>query len=347
MAELRRDYFTDRMTIISPERMKRPREFKSAAKEGGGECDFCPGNEERTPPADLVLVEREGSLLKLSDSEGEIIRNWRVRVFPNKYPAVSLSDLGSYSDHPLYSEPAYGYHYVVVATPNHDEAFSEMSVEQWSNVLTIVQDKVRWLYGKKRVSYVSVFINYGRGAGATLSHPHLQLVTLPRLPPIIEHEAQAVHRSMSELGVCPMCSVINMEMNGPRQILATEFFLAFCPWAPRHSYEYWIFPKKHQVSFLRVSQKEIRDLAVILRSTLGGLADALNDPPFNLVFHTSSEKKTTRQIHWHIEVYPQLEMWAGLERGSGVYVVQAPPEQAAEVLGAAARKELAEVVGIA
>jgi len=85
---------------------------------------------------------------------------------------------------------------------------------------------------------------------------------------------------------------------------------------------------------------------LILRSTLGGLSRALNEPAFNLVFHVSSEKKTTKQIHWHIEVYPHLTEWAGLEKGTGVYVNEAPPEQAAELLGAMSRKELAELMGI-
>ncbi|MCX8191966.1 MAG: galactose-1-phosphate uridylyltransferase, partial [Nitrososphaerales archaeon] len=204
MAELRKDYFLDRYTIISTERANRPFEFPSVMiKEKEDVCPFCPGNESQTPPADLVLVSREGSLIKLSDTEGEVIRDWCVRVFPNQYPAVSISSKEVYGDHPLYSEPAYGYHYVVVATPNHNESFSQMSVEQWINILTTVQDKVRWLYGKKRVAYVSIFINYGRDAGASQSHPHLQILTLPRLPPIIEQEALAVQRSMRDLGVCP------------------------------------------------------------------------------------------------------------------------------------------------
>jgi UDPglucose--hexose-1-phosphate uridylyltransferase len=214
------------------------------------------------------------------------------------------------------------------------------------NVLATTQDKVRWLYGQRGVSYVAIFVNHGAEAGASVTHAHLQLVTLPRLPPAIEDEANTVQKSLNDLGVCPMCTVVSVESGGPRQILSTDFHLAFAPWASAHSFEFWIFPKRHQTSFLKATQKELRDLAVILRASLGGLARAAGDPSFNLVFHTSSEKKTTRQVHWHIEVYPQLTKWAGLERGSGVFVNQVPPEQAAQALGQAARKELAELVGI-
>ena len=346
MGELRKDYFTERLVIVSAERSKRISELKEEEQPLKSECPFCPGNERMTPPADLVLVEREGTLLKLTDSEFEVHPNWSVRVFPQAASSVSLNPPSTYSDSPLYSEPAYGYHYIVVATPNHEESFSKMSVDQWMNVLATTQDKMRWLYSQKRVSYVAVFVNNGRDAGASIPHPHLQLLTLPRLPPLVEEEATAVQKSMYELGICPMCSVVGAELGGPRQILATDSFVSFSPWAPTHAFEFWIFPKRHQTSFLKVAQKEIRDLALMLRSTLGGLSRALNEPAFSMVFHTSPEKKTTKQLHWHIEVYPQLTRWSGLEKGAGVYINQIPPEQAAEVLGMNARKELASLIGI-
>lgn len=347
VSEIRRDYFTDRLVIISPERSKRPSDFKRPRqKETVGVCAFCPGNESMTPPADLVLSQRGGSLVKLSDGESDPVTDWCVRVFPNKYPALSTTPPQSYNDPPHYSEPGYGYHYVAVATPNHNEGFGLIDTEQWVNVLAALQDKVRQLFSQKGVAYVATFVNHGVEAGASLSHPHLQLVTLPNLPPAIEAEAKAYEKNMDDRGVCPMCSIVSLEQGGPRQILVTDHFIAFCPWAPIHAYEFWIYPKRHQTSLLKVTQKEMRDLALILRSTLGGLYKSLSDPPFNMAFHISSEKKTSKQIHWHIEVYPRLNTWAGLERGSGVFINPVVPEQAAEDLGAYSRKELASLIGI-
>ncbi len=354
MPELRKDYFTRRLVVVSPDRIKRPMELtlKKEAKDKDSktaqskQCPFCPGNEQMTPPAELVLVAKENTLLKLADSDAERIDNWSVRYFPNKFPAVSIDSEVKYSDPPMQSEPAFGYHHVMIVTPNHSTTFFTLPVEQWIDVLATVQDRVRWLYSKKTVGYVSVFVNSGAEAGASFSHPHLQTVTLTRLPPVIEEEAEAMHREIAELGVCPMCKVLSLETNGKRQILTTDNFVAFAPWASTHAYEYWIFPKHHETSFLKVSQKEIRDLATILRATLGALGHVLSDPSFNIAFHISSEKKTTKQIHWHIEVYPQIVKWAGLELGSGVYVNPVSPESAAEVLGSASRKELAQIIGV-
>jgi UDPglucose--hexose-1-phosphate uridylyltransferase len=83
---------------------------------------------------------------------------------------------------------------------------------------------------------------------------------------------------------------------------------------------------------------------MMLRATLGGLSRALKNPPYNLVFHLSPEKKHSKEIHWHIEVYPQLANISGLERGFGVFVNSVKPEKAADILGSASRRELADQV---
>ena len=341
MGDLRKDYVLDKFVVL-PEAGKAP-----VDKSGeGSKCPYCPGNESMTEPALLALVVQDGMLQRLSDSEDSIIEDWSVRVFQSKNPVVITDANITYSDKPLYSEPAYGYHQIVVASPEHKQNLSQISVEQWGNVLVVIQDRVRWLYTQKSVTYVSIYVNSGVAAGEQVPHPHLHIVTFSTIPPVIELEAEGSHKYMNENGNCPACSVIGVESSGPRQILATDSFLAFCPWAPTYPYEFLVYPKRHITSFSRITQKEINDLALILRATLGGMSKALKDVPFNLVFHLSPEKKNSRQIHWHIEVYPQLNTWSGLERGFGVFVNYVRPEKSAELLGSASRKELAGLVGI-
>lgn len=354
MRELRKDYVLDKFVLVPSSSSSSTSQPAADAEAGekqpaatvGGKCPYCPGNESMTPPALLALVVKDGMLQRLSDSEDSVVDDWSVRVFDSKSPVVSTSAAASYSDKPLYSEPAYGYHQVVVATPEHKQSLPQMSVEQLGNVLVVIQDRVRWLYTQKGVTYVSIYVNSGPGAGAQLQHPHLDMVTFSAIPPAIDLEAEGFHRFMSENGNCPACNMISVESSGPRQVLATDSFIALCPWAPTYPYEFGIYPKRHMTSFSKITQKEINDLALMLRATLGGMSKALKDAPFNLVFHLSPEKKNSRQIHWHIEVYPQLSAWSGLERGFGVFVNNVRPEKAAEVLGSACRKELAGLVGI-
>ena len=337
MGDMRKDYVLERNVIVHPTTKKSTDSKK---------CPYCPGNESMTNPSLLSLVAKDGMLQRLQDNEDSFVTDWSVRVFESKEPAVSTSTPNTYSDRPLYSEPAYGYHYIVVASPNHKESLATIDTEQWSNVLVVVQDRLRWLYTQKGVTYVSIFVNHGKESGADVQHSHINMVSFSTLPPIIEQEAEASHRILNEKGVCPMCQAKDVETAGPRQILQTEGFVAFCPWAPSYPFEFWICPKKHNTSFSKITQKEINDVSLILRATLGGLTKEVKDVSFNLAFHLSPEKKNSRQIHWHIEVYPITGNWSGLERGYGVFLNTISPEKAAKALGAACRKELAGLVGI-
>ncbi len=337
MGEMRKDYVSERFMIVTKKDDKVTDPKKSP---------YAPGNEAMTNPSVLSLVAKDGMLQRLQDSEDEYVTDWSIRVFESKNPAVSIEAENTYSDRPHYSEPAYGYHYIVVASPKQKDSFSTIGIEQWSNILVVIQDRLRWLYTQKGVTYVSIYANHGEPAGSTNPHPHLNLVTFSTIPPVIEAESEASHKILNEKGVCPMCQTVNAETGGPRQVIQTEGFIAFCPWATSYPYEFWICPKKHTTSFSKITQKEINDLSLILRATLGGLDKTIKDVSYNFVFHLSPEKKNSKQIHWHIEVYPITTPWSGLERGYGVFLNKTSPEDAAEKLGAACRKELAGLVGI-
>ena len=336
MIQLRRDYTLDKFVIL-------PETNKATT---GEKCPYCPGNELMTGTSILSLVIKDGMLKKLSDSDENVIRDWSVRVFSSNRPVVNTSVGNHYTDKPLYSEPAYGYHYIVVATPNHGEDFASLSVDQWSNVLLVLQNQIGNLYSQKSVTYVSIFVNSGNLSGAHESHSHFNLVTLSTIPPTIESEAKASNHYLNENGNCPACNIIAAESEGPRQILVTDHYIALSPWASTYPHEFWIYPKRHITSFSKISQREISDLALILRSTLGGMYRILNKPSYNIVFHLSPEKKNSRQIHWHVEVYPQLSSWSGLERGFGIFVNEISPESSTATLGPECRKEFANLNGI-
>ena len=221
MGDMRKDYVSERFMIVTKKEDKITDPKKSP---------FAPGNESKTNPSILSLVAKDGMLQRLQDSEGEYVKDWSIRVFESKNPAVSIESENTYSDRPHYSEPAYGYHYIVVASPNPKDTFATIDTEQWSNVLVVVQDRLRWLYTQKGVTYVSIYANHGEAAGSMNPHPHLNIVTFSTIPPVIEEEAEASHRILNEKGVYPMSQMINEEMGGPREILQTEGFIAFCPW---------------------------------------------------------------------------------------------------------------------
>lgn len=336
MVELRKDYFRDSLCIVSDEGLERVYPEESEKEEV---CPYCAGNEHLTPPAELVLVHSQGTLVKKSDTEEERIKDWSIRVIPSKKPFVSASPESRFTDLPLYSEPAFGYHYEVIATPDHKQTLSTLSVDQWSNLLRVIQDRMRWLYGKKGVTYVSA---YAEGTG----HARFNLITLPKIPPVVDQEATAFHLAYRETAICPMCNVIAIETGGPRQVYLSEHYIVFTPWAPSSLYEFWIFPRKHQTSFLKVGQKEIDNLALTIRAALGAFDKAFNYTPYTIVLHSSSEKKTSKQLHWHFEVHTNIQLGNALHVGTGIYFNPVRPEKVASKLSSAFKREFAALVGV-
>ena len=338
MGDMRKDYVSERFMIVSKNNGKVVESKKNP---------FAPGNESMTNPSVLSLVLKDGMLQRLQDEDDtDSVKNWTVRVVPAINPAVDIETENSYSDHPLYSEPAYGYHYNVIASPNEKETLATISVEQWGYVLSVIQDRLRWLYTQKGVAYVAIYADSGKNSGSKVNHPHLHMMSFATIPPKIDEEANSSHRILNEKGVYPMSQLVSSELGGPRQILQTEGFIALSPWAPSHPYEFWICPKKHATSFSKISQKEINDLALILRATLGGLSKKIKNASYSFAFHLSPEKKNSKQIHWHIEIYPKIQPWSGLETGFGMFHNKLSPEKAAEDLGVFCRKELSLLVGI-
>jgi len=336
MFEIRKDYFRDSLCIINDEDLKLDYQQEGVCEEV---CPYCAGNEHLTQPAELVLVQSQGTLVKKSETDEERVKNWSIRVIPSRKPFVTTSSELNFTDYPLYSEPAFGYHYEVVATPNHKETLSTISVEQWANLLRVIQDRVRWLYNKKGVGYVTVYAEQAKG------HARFNIVTLPTLPPIVEQEANAFQNAYRETAICPMCNVVAVETGGPRQIHLSEHYIIFTPWAPSSLYEFWIFPRRHQTSFLRVGQKELDNLALTIRAALGAFDKAFNTP-YTIVLHSSSEKKTSKQLHWHFEVHTNIPIGNALHVGTGIYYNPTPPEKVASRLSSAFKKEYAALLGV-
>ena len=330
MSKVRKDYFSESFVLFTNEKPDKIKKLKKVVKKK--DCPYCPGNEHITGPADLVLISKEGALAKLVDEEESFVKDWTVRVFLNKDAIVSPDEERIFSDYPQYSEPAIGYHYVVVLSQKHTIDVSEIDSEQWTNILTTVQDKSRWLYSQKHVSYVAVYMNHGVEAGAEIEHPHLQIVSLPTVPPVIEAEAKFMKKPLREKGICPMCVIVKKEESSKRIIGKTESFITFAPWASKHPYEYWILPRQHEVSFVKSTQKGISELSEVIHKSIESLTKTLGIVAFNLVVHSSPEKKTSKQIHWHVEIYPRIETKTGLEISSNIQVNKILPEEAAKKL---------------
>lgn len=308
-------------------------------------CIFCPGYEGSTPPAELVFQRREFGLVKTADGPEHREADWTVRVVKHPDPVLRLDSPSNYSPEPFVAEPAKGVHYAVIAGKEHGKMFHELSLEQISEVLLAAQETLKMALSTKDVKYATIFSDNLRDEKGYMGHPHLHVVGLPVIPPIIEDEVSFTKKQYEETGICPYCSIIAAERNGPRQVLLSKFHISIVPWSPKHQYEVLVLPIKHQKSFLTITQKEMSDLSLILKATLKAFYETTNRA-YSFVFHLSSERRPSYQFHWHIEAFSPTGPYGGLQAGLGIRVSEVLPEKVAESISKSARREVASLVGI-
>ncbi len=329
MPELRKDPVVGRWVIIASERGKRPSSFTSVARtQEARMCPFCPGNESATPPE--VMAYRR------PDSEPNK-PGWRLRVFPNKFPALKIE--GSLNREPegIYDRMnGIGAHEVIVETPDHGKDIVDMSIDEVRDILWAYRERLIDLERDRRFKYIMIFKNHGEEAGASLEHSHSQLIATPIVPKRIVEKIAGARRYFDFKERCIFCDIIRQEIRDAERLVSDhDAFIAFEPFASRFPFETHIFPKTHQSSFLEMSDFEYGKLAACLKDVLTRLYLALNDPPFNFVLHTRPVIRDHHEhFHWHIEVIPKLTKMAGFEWGSGFFINPTAPEEAASYLRA-------------
>ncbi|HAF17805.1 MAG TPA: galactose-1-phosphate uridylyltransferase, partial [Peptococcaceae bacterium] len=174
----------------------------------------------------------------------------------------------------------------------------------------------------------------GSIAGASLEHPHSQLIATPLVPPFIAEELKGAKEYHTEQGHCIYCDMIAHEIEeGERVVAEKQDFISFCPYASRFPFETWIMPKRHQASFGSLDSGQLQSLTEIVQETMQKITGSLNNPPYNMVLHSApSGEDDAPYYHWHLEVLPRLTIVAGFEWGTGIIINPTPPESAAKYL---------------
>ena len=327
MPELRKDPITGRWVIISTDRAKRPTDFSfEPAEIKGGFCPFCPGHEDKTPPE--ILTYR-------SDGSGPNSPGWRVRVVPNKFPALGIEgDLGRQGEGLFDKMSGIGAHEVIIEAPAHEQTLATLPEKHVEDVLWAFRDRMLDLQRDRRFRYILIFKNHGAPAGASLEHSHSQLIALPIVPKRVREEVDGAKSYYGYKERCIYCDIIRQERDsGIRVVAENEGFLTVAPYAPRFPFETWILPKEHESAFENSQRHFYRDLARALKNFLMRIDRVLEMPSYNLVLHTSPVKEAPNDYyHWHLEMMPKLTRVAGFEWGTGIYINPTPPEEAAKFL---------------
>jgi UDPglucose--hexose-1-phosphate uridylyltransferase len=336
MPELRHDPIQKRWIIIAPERGRRPDDFPRNEPVSAGDCcPFCAGNESKTPPE--ITAIRNGTA---PNQPG-----WEIRVIPNKFPALRIEGgldrrgVGAYD-----RMNGIGAHEVIIETPDHSQELADAPLEQIHKVLGIYRERLVDLLRDQRFKYVLIFKNHGAAAGASLSHPHTQLIATPVTPLTLVQELNSAKDHYHEKERCLFCDLIAQELDaGQRIVYAGDHFVAMTPYASRFPFEVFIAPRRHYHSFAEISDDMLHHLAVVLKEVLLRIKKCLKDPPYNFLIHTVPNVQARRKYgeawetieldyHWHMEFIPRLTQVAGFEWGTGFYINPTAPEEAAKYL---------------
>ncbi len=318
MPELRQDPLSGRWVIIAENRAARPDEFASKNGSGGNVCPFCPGHEDQTPEATAVYP------------RGSSGQTWKVRVVPNKYPAVELNATGDRG------EAAVGVHEVVIESTAHVASLSDVSDEEARLAFVAYRDRLQALRQDSRLAYGLVFKNARAEGGASLEHVHSQLIATSTVPADVQFELAKAGEHQMLHGSCAFCDLIDGEVDGARYVVTTDNFVVFCPFGSRFPYEMWVLPKEHCESFEETPDSELAELAELMQNLVRRLEATLDSPAYNYWIRNAPFRLSSHDdYHWRIELMPRLTRLAGFELGTGCFINPVSPEQAAAKLRSA------------
>ncbi|HEX9505301.1 MAG TPA: hypothetical protein VGA62_04775 [Acidimicrobiia bacterium] len=310
MSELRFDALSGRGVIVAARRGQRPDTIprpqtttdpSTAPDPSTASCPFCPGHESMTPPE----VARTGA-----GAPGE--PGWRTRVFPNLYPIIGG---------PGATDGTTGAHEVVVLSPDHWRSFGRLDDDAAAEVLGVLRNRVRaHLDGGH--AFACAFLNHGRGAGASIAHPHGQVTALDFVPPEVVADVERFGNAHTDL--------IAQDAADGARILERHPVLA---WAPRASVSPYLVRIAHRQSgphFDVAPDDQLDAVAVALRDVLARMDAELTDPPYNVVVR--SAPPASAHFRWYVEITPRISVLAGFEQLTGLSVNTVPPEDAAHAL---------------
>jgi UDPglucose--hexose-1-phosphate uridylyltransferase len=332
MSEFRQNPITKNWVLIAPTRGKRPDQYKTYSVMHGipeidVKCVFCPGNEKLNP--EILRVNAAGLLTKNND--------WEVRIIPNKFSA--LEHTAVYRNKDFYiSHSGDGDHEVII-TRKHNEPVALQSIAIVELTIRTFVERIKTLSANPELAYIQIFHNHGRDAGASIVHPHYQLLATPIVPPHIHDEILGCYHYYQNNKSCIYCDIIKEELAVRERVVhESEHFIVISAYASRSPFETWILPKRHGARFEDMTEEEIKHLSFVLKVTLGQLYTKLSDPPLNFYIHNMPSKHSVhtaheeKSFHWHLTIFPRITIWAGFEYATGIPVNPIAPEVSTKFL---------------
>jgi UDPglucose--hexose-1-phosphate uridylyltransferase len=306
---------------------KSPEEYEpTPPKDASGPCPLCAGGDAEA----LKEVESVGSAGK----DKRIVRAVKAPL----QVLVAEGGLGRKGVGMYDKMNSIGVDEIIIESPEHQVMPEDLGAEHFTSVIQLYRNRVAAIEDDKRVRYVILCKDSDKRAGAPYSHPHARVIGMPVIPLRIKTELDGAKEYYAYKDRCLFCDIVDEELRfSERLIMESEHFLAFCPFAPKYPFEFWIIPKRHECAFKEITGDEVQDLGLLMSALLKKMRKVLGEPPFSYTVHSSPNMIPRRDrwhtlgddFHWHIEVMPRLKRTSGVETGSGFYILSTSPENAA------------------
>jgi len=326
--QLRQDLTSGDWVLFSPKRGTRPDQFRSGEKiqrASKSKCIF------ETPEK----AGGGGIIASYPD-----LKKWRIQIVPNKYPVVSdRSDKAKIYKHRSYSYiEGYGHHELII-TKDHDANFTKLSIVDANMLFNAFRERYKHIAKDKNTAYISIFQNWGPKTGASIYHPHYQILSTPILPPAAERSLSNSRKFHRKSKKCVHCDQIEVAREDHRILHEDELSIAFAPYAPKEPFEFRVSPRAHSPYFEDSSEYEVHSVMKSLQAALGKLEKVSKNVNYNLYIHTSpvKHKKLYSFYHWHVqviprEITPRLGVSGGFEFTTGIEINSVLPEDAVKIL---------------
>jgi len=320
-SELRMDLVSSDWVVIATGRARRPETFAQQERIQDAvpprKCHFC---KPKILKNAVDKIDRNGS--------------WFVVSYPNDFPALAPADkVNERKQGPNRVMDGVGYHEVII-TADHKKQMAQFTPDEVKAVIDLYQKRYLDLMNKKFIKYISIFHNHGREAGASIGHPHSQLLAISVIDPDLRASLDGAETFYRSQGKCVYCTMIEWELKDKKRIIyENDKFLVVCPFAAQVAFEIRVYPKEHQPYFEKMTEQDKELFADAMQKGLSKLYRGLEDPAYNFYFHTAPcGEGNYDQYHWHLNILPKTNIWAGFELGVGIEISTIEPEKAAEFL---------------
>lgn len=189
------------------------------------------------------------------------------------------------------------------------------------------------------IKSVIMFRNRGVRAGASLQHPHSQIISLGMVAPRLAAADAWARENYARTRACVSCRYIEAELRDRRRVIEeTEHFVALVPFAAAGPFEMHLLPLRHEASFARAEARELAELASLLPCAVRRLKAVVGDAPYNFIIDSAITTEPIPYLHWRLRIVPELVVPGDFELGAGLPINPSQPEEDAEHLRATERQ---------